>query len=290
MALLPRGARADRARRSARLRHGVGGRAPLPDRVRALARRPRSSSPPSRSARKRIRIGHGVVLLPHKFNHPDPRRRARRRARPPLERPASSSAPAARASTSRRASRSTPSESRDMWQESLEIIPRMWTEDPVRVPRPVRQRPAAQHHPEAAAEAASADLDGGDQPAVAGSSPGRNGIGILGLTIFVSVPQLAGPRARLPRGARARRSRSASSSTTGSAPSPSCTSPRPASRRSPTAAPTRRSTTCSTPSACSAAAPIPGDAGMQREYAGRRDQEHAVPRPDRQGVPDHRSR
>jgi hypothetical protein len=57
---------------------------------------------------KNIRLGHGVTLLPHKFNHPS--------ASPSVSPPstscrtgASSSGRAARASTSRPASRSTPS-------------------------------------------------------------------------------------------------------------------------------------------------------------------------------------
>ena len=77
-----------------------------------------------------------------------------------------------------------------MWQESLEIIPRMWTEDPfeyhgrfVTIPsRSILPKPLQQPHPPiwmAATSPQSWEL------------AGRNGIGILGLTIFVSVPQLA---------------------------------------------------------------------------------------------------
>jgi alkanesulfonate monooxygenase SsuD/methylene tetrahydromethanopterin reductase-like flavin-dependent oxidoreductase (luciferase family) len=79
--------------------------------------------------------------------------------------------------------------SREMWQESLEMIPRMWTEDPfewrgrfVNVPpRSIHPKPLQKPHPPiwmAATSPASWEI------------AGRNGIGILGLTIFVSVPQL----------------------------------------------------------------------------------------------------
>ena len=116
-------------------------------------------------------------------------------------------------------------QSRDMWQESLEIIPRMWTEDPFEYhgrfvtipPRSILPKPLQKPHPPIWMAATSPQ---------SWEIAGRNGIGILGLTIFVSVPQLAGARARLSRRAASRRSRSASSSTTRSAPSPSCTSPR----------------------------------------------------------------
>ena len=57
-------ARAGRARRPARHRLRLGGRAPLPRGVLATRRRRRSSSPPLASARKRIRLGHGIVQLP----------------------------------------------------------------------------------------------------------------------------------------------------------------------------------------------------------------------------------
>jgi alkanesulfonate monooxygenase SsuD/methylene tetrahydromethanopterin reductase-like flavin-dependent oxidoreductase (luciferase family) len=76
-----------------------------------------------------------------------------------------------------------------MWQESLEIIPRMWTESPfeydgkyVKIPpRDVIPKPIQQPHPPIWAAATS--------PAT-WELAGKNGIGILGLTIFVSVKQL----------------------------------------------------------------------------------------------------
>ena len=81
-------------------------------------------------------------------------------------------------------------ESRDMWQESLEIIPRMWTGEPfeyegkfVKIPaRNIIPKPLQKPHPPIWMAATSPD---------SWELAGRNGIGILGLTIFVQRPQLA---------------------------------------------------------------------------------------------------
>ena len=78
---------------------------------------------------KRIRLGHGVVLLPHKFNHPI--RVAERVAALDLLSDGRVEFGTGRSSQFEQAGFGVlPDESRDMWQESLEIIPRMWTEDP----------------------------------------------------------------------------------------------------------------------------------------------------------------
>jgi alkanesulfonate monooxygenase SsuD/methylene tetrahydromethanopterin reductase-like flavin-dependent oxidoreductase (luciferase family) len=77
-----------------------------------------------------------------------------------------------------------------MWQESLEIIPRMWTEDPfeyegrfVSVPkRSILPKPRQKPHPPIWTAATSPGT---------WELAGKNGVGILGLTLFVSVPQLA---------------------------------------------------------------------------------------------------
>src|SRR3989441_6031951 len=77
-----------------------------------------------------------------------------------------------------------------MWQESLEMIPRMWTEDPCDhagrfVPVPARSilpKPLQKPHPPIWMAATSPQ---------SWEVAARNGIGVLGLTIFVSVPQLA---------------------------------------------------------------------------------------------------
>ena len=65
----PGRARADRARRRARHRLRVGGRAPLPRGVQPLERA--RGVPRGRVQRtKRIRLGHGIVQTPPPFNHP----------------------------------------------------------------------------------------------------------------------------------------------------------------------------------------------------------------------------
>jgi len=137
---------------------------------------------------KRIRIGCGVTLLPHKFNHPI--RVAERVAALDLLSNGRVEWGTGRSSQYEQAAfEIDPEQSRDMWQESLELIPRMWTEDPfehhgrfVNIPsRSIVPKPLQQPHPPiwmAATSPASWEI------------AGKNGIGILGLTIFVSVPQL----------------------------------------------------------------------------------------------------
>ncbi|HVM95055.1 MAG TPA: LLM class flavin-dependent oxidoreductase, partial [Candidatus Acidoferrales bacterium] len=137
---------------------------------------------------KNIRIGHGVVLLPHKFNHPI--RVAERVAALDLISDGRVEFGTGRSSQyEQEGFEIDTTVSRDMWQESLEIIPRMWTEDPfeyvgrfVKIPaRSVIPKPLQRPHPPiwmAATSPTSWEI------------AGRNGIGILGLTIFVSVPQL----------------------------------------------------------------------------------------------------
>jgi alkanesulfonate monooxygenase SsuD/methylene tetrahydromethanopterin reductase-like flavin-dependent oxidoreductase (luciferase family) len=137
---------------------------------------------------KNIRLGHGVTLLPHKFNHPI--RVAERVAALDILSNGRVEFGTGRSSQYEQAGFEIDTEaSRDMWQESLEMIPRMWTEDPfehagrfVSVPaRSILPKPLQKPHPPmwmAATSPASWEI------------AGRNGIGILGLTIFVSVPQL----------------------------------------------------------------------------------------------------
>jgi alkanesulfonate monooxygenase SsuD/methylene tetrahydromethanopterin reductase-like flavin-dependent oxidoreductase (luciferase family) len=138
---------------------------------------------------ERIRIGHGVVLLPHKFNHPI--RVAERVAALDLISNGRVEFGTGRSSQYEQAGFEVDTErSRDMWQESLEIIPRMWTEDPfeyrgrfVNIPaRSIVPKPLQKPHPPIWMAATSPE---------SWEIAGRNGTGILGLTIFVSVPQLA---------------------------------------------------------------------------------------------------
>jgi alkanesulfonate monooxygenase SsuD/methylene tetrahydromethanopterin reductase-like flavin-dependent oxidoreductase (luciferase family) len=138
---------------------------------------------------KNIRIGHGVTLLPHKFNHPI--RVAERVATLDIVSNGRVEFGTGRSSQFEQAGfEIDTAESRDMWQESLEIIPRMWTETPFEYagkyvnipPRDILPKPVQKPHPPIWAAATS--------PAT-WELAGRNGIGILGLTIFVSVAQLA---------------------------------------------------------------------------------------------------
>jgi alkanesulfonate monooxygenase SsuD/methylene tetrahydromethanopterin reductase-like flavin-dependent oxidoreductase (luciferase family) len=138
---------------------------------------------------QRIRIGHGVALLPAKFNHPI--RVAERAAALDLLSGGRLEFGTGRSSQFEQAAfEIDPTISREMWQESLEIIPRMWTEDPfefegrfVRIPsRSIIPKPLQKPHPPIWMAATSPQ---------SWEIAGQNGIGILGLTIFVSVPQLA---------------------------------------------------------------------------------------------------
>jgi alkanesulfonate monooxygenase SsuD/methylene tetrahydromethanopterin reductase-like flavin-dependent oxidoreductase (luciferase family) len=138
---------------------------------------------------KRIRIGHGVVLLPHKFNHPI--KVAERVAALDLLSGGRVEFGTGRSSQyEQEGFEIDTSLSRDMWRESLEMIPRMWTEDPfefqgrfVSVPkRSIIPKPLQKPHPPIWVAATSPE---------SWELAGRYGLGILGLTIFVSVPQVA---------------------------------------------------------------------------------------------------
>jgi len=137
---------------------------------------------------KRIRIGHGVVLLPHQFNHPI--RVAERVAALDIMSDGRVEFGTGRSSQYEQGGFEINTDlSRDMWQESLEIIPRMWTESPFEYrgrfvnipPRDIIPKPLQKPHPPIWMAATSPQ---------SWEIAGRNGIGILGLTIFVSVPQL----------------------------------------------------------------------------------------------------
>lgn len=138
---------------------------------------------------KRIRLGHAVTLLPYKFNHPI--RVAERVAALDVLSGGRVEFGTGRSSQFEQAGfEIDTARSRDMWQESLEMIPRMWTEDPfsfdgefVKVPpRSIIPKPLQKPHPPLWMAATSPE---------GWELAGRNGIGILGLTIFVRIPQLA---------------------------------------------------------------------------------------------------
>src|SRR5262249_56144559 len=79
---------------------------------------------------KRIRLGHGVVLLPHRFNHPI--RVAERVAALDIVSDGRVEFGTGRSSQYQQAGFEVETElSREMWQGALEMIPRMWAEGPV---------------------------------------------------------------------------------------------------------------------------------------------------------------
>ncbi|MBM4268676.1 MAG: LLM class flavin-dependent oxidoreductase [Deltaproteobacteria bacterium] len=138
---------------------------------------------------KNIRIGHGVVLLPHRFNHPI--RVAERVAVLDILSNGRVEFGTGRSSQYEQAGFEVDTaRSRDMFQESLEIIPRMWTEETfeydgefVKIPpRSVVPKPLQKPHPPIWMAATSPE---------GWEIAGRNGVGILGLTIFVRLAQLA---------------------------------------------------------------------------------------------------
>lgn len=138
---------------------------------------------------KRIRIGHGVVLLPHKFNHPI--RIAERAAALDLISEGRVEFGTGRSSQYEQGGFEIDTQvSREMFEESLEMIPRMWTENPfeydgkfVRVPpRNIIPKPLQKPHPPIWMAATSPQ---------SWEIAAHHGIGILGLTLFVRVPQLA---------------------------------------------------------------------------------------------------
>ena len=137
---------------------------------------------------ERIRIGHGVVLLPFPFNHPI--RVAERIGALDILSNGRVEFGTGRSSTYEQEGFGVKlDESRAMWQEALEIIPKMWATDrfshkgryfniPERniIPKPI-QKP----HPPIWMAATSPE---------SWELAGLNGIGVLGLTIFVSVEQI----------------------------------------------------------------------------------------------------
>ena len=79
---------------------------------------------------KRIRIGHAVVLLPHRYNHPV--RAAERAAVLDIVSDGRMDLGTGRSSTPAELGgfEIDPEETHPQWEEAISIIPRMWTEDP----------------------------------------------------------------------------------------------------------------------------------------------------------------
>jgi len=139
---------------------------------------------------QRLRVGHGVVLLPYPFNHPI--RVAERAAVLDILSNGRLEFGTGRSSLyEQQAFGIRFEESRSMWQEALEVIPRMWTEDPFpayegrhfSIPeRSVIPKPIQKPHPRLWVAATSPE---------SWQIAGKLGIGALGLTLFLSVEEVA---------------------------------------------------------------------------------------------------
>jgi alkanesulfonate monooxygenase SsuD/methylene tetrahydromethanopterin reductase-like flavin-dependent oxidoreductase (luciferase family) len=134
---------------------------------------------------RRIRLGHGVTLLPHRFNHPI--RVAERIAALDIVSDGRVEFGTGRSSAyEQQGFEVSPAESREQWQEAIEIIPRMWQTDRFShqgkyfniPPRNVIPKPIQKPHPPIWVAATSPE---------SWEVAGRNGIGVLGMTLFVPV-------------------------------------------------------------------------------------------------------
>ena len=104
---------------------------------------------------KRIRIGHAVTLLPHRYNHPV--RVAERAAVLDIVSDGRMDLGTGRSTTliEMGGFEIDPEETQSQWEEAVSIIPRMWTEDPFSheghyfniPPRSVIPKPVQQPHP-----------------------------------------------------------------------------------------------------------------------------------------------
>jgi len=137
---------------------------------------------------RNIRIGHGVVLLPTQFNHPI--RVAERAAVLDIMSKGRLEFGTGRSSLREQMGFGMdPAVSRDMWQESVRIIPQMWMQEKfsyegrfVNIPeRPIIPKPLQKPHPPMWVAATSPET---------WELAGANGLGGLGLTIWVDLPEL----------------------------------------------------------------------------------------------------
>ncbi|MFQ5668411.1 MAG: LLM class flavin-dependent oxidoreductase, partial [Candidatus Binatia bacterium] len=133
---------------------------------------------------QRMRIGHGVTLLPYPFNHPI--RVAERAAALDIMSNGRLEFGTGRSSLfEQQAFGIKFEESRLMWQEALEVIPRMWTQDPFpayegkhfTIPeRSILPKPIQTPHPPLWLAATTPE---------SGAVAGRRGIGVLGVTVVL---------------------------------------------------------------------------------------------------------
>jgi alkanesulfonate monooxygenase SsuD/methylene tetrahydromethanopterin reductase-like flavin-dependent oxidoreductase (luciferase family) len=138
---------------------------------------------------KNIRIGHGVTLLPYPFNHPI--RVAERIAALDIMSRGRVEWGTGRSSMfEQRPFGINYRESRAMWQEALEIIPRMWQEDPFSYdgryfkipPRSIIPKPVQKPHPPIWMAATSPE---------SWLLAGKNGIGSLGFSFIMSLGEIS---------------------------------------------------------------------------------------------------
>jgi len=136
----------------------------------------------------KIRIGHGVVLLPWKFNHPV--RVAERAAVLDIMSNGRLEFGTGRSSIAEQLGfEIEPTQSREMWQEAVRAIPKMWTQERFshegkffNVPeRAIIPKPIQKPHPPMWVAATSPDT---------WELAGLNGLGCLGLTVWVDLPEL----------------------------------------------------------------------------------------------------
>ncbi len=137
---------------------------------------------------EKIRIGHGVALLPYPFNHPI-RVAERAGALDILSKGRLEFGTGRSSAYEQEGFGIDVAESREMWQEALEIIPRMWERRPFsykgrffEIPeRDIIPKPIQDPHPPIWMAATSPQ---------SWEIAARNGIGILGLSIYVPVSKV----------------------------------------------------------------------------------------------------
>jgi alkanesulfonate monooxygenase SsuD/methylene tetrahydromethanopterin reductase-like flavin-dependent oxidoreductase (luciferase family) len=138
---------------------------------------------------ERIRLGHGVVLLPYPFNHPI--RVAERIATLDILSGGRVEFGTGRSSAYEQLGfEIAPEESRAMWQEALSIIPKMWRDEPFsyegrffRIPeRHVIPKPIQQPHPPIWLACTSPE---------SWRLAGLNGIGALGFSFVMEMEEFA---------------------------------------------------------------------------------------------------
>jgi alkanesulfonate monooxygenase SsuD/methylene tetrahydromethanopterin reductase-like flavin-dependent oxidoreductase (luciferase family) len=139
---------------------------------------------------ERIRLGHGVVLLPFPFNHPI--RVAERVATLDIMSRGRVDLGTGRGTTREEleAFGVPPEESRPRWEEALRMLPGMWCEDPFSFegtyfhipPRSIIPKPVQKPHPPLWVAASS--------PATFGTA-GRMGLGVLGFTPGLELTEVA---------------------------------------------------------------------------------------------------